>query len=79
MSSIYYLLSECTKLEGKMGGGGKYAGQGGNLLTSVRFTGSPCKQGAKKCVGFFLTFCDTQQSCEISELNSSSPLGTHEK
>lgn len=77
MSSIYYLLSECTKLEGKLGG--MVWGAGWESVTSVRFTGSPCKQGAKKCVGFFLTFCDTQQSCEISELNSSSPLGTHEQ
>lgn len=58
---------------------GASVGAGWESVTSVRFTGSPCKQGAKKCVGFFLTFCDTQQSCEISELNSSSPLGTHEQ
>ena len=32
---------------------GASVGAGWESVTSVRFTGSPCKQGAKKCVGFF--------------------------
>lgn len=54
-------------------------GQGGNLLLQLDLQGVLVNRVLKSVLDFFLTFCDTQQSCEISELNSSSPLGTHEQ
>lgn len=54
-------------------------GQGGNLLPQLDLQGVLVNRVLKSVLDFFLTFCDTQQSCEISELNSSIPLGTHEQ